>query len=208
MAPAPIAGIPDAFWRDPVERAKTDPAAFGELYDRYAPQIYRYVRSRVRDDGLAEDLTAEVFLSALRHVKGYRDQGRPFSCWLYRIATNTIASHYRRHRSPLSLEEQVGLASPQIDPLDEVVARERLGAIWRAVDRLPGQQRAAMILKFSDDLTMADIGAILGKSEAAAKLLIYRAVQRLRCELAVKGEMPTLPKPSVRVIQASARAAR
>jgi len=119
MSPVQHAGIPDAFWRDPVERAKTDPAAFGELYDRYSPRIYRFVRSRIHDDGLAEDVTADVFLS-----------------------------------------------------------------VWQAIDRLPRQQRAAMLLKFSDDLTMEDIGAVLGKSPAAAKLLIYRAVQRLRLELA------------------------
>jgi RNA polymerase sigma-70 factor (ECF subfamily) len=206
MTAASTAGIPDAFWRDPIERAKTDPAAFGELYDRYAAQIYRFVRSRVHDDGLAEDLTAEVFLNALRHIKGYRDQGRPFSCWLYRIAVNAVASHYRSTRTPLSLEEQLDLASPLIDPLDEVVARERLRAVWQAVDRLPAQQRAAMILKFSDDLTMEDIGAVLGKSSAAAKLLIYRAVQRLRCELAVEAESPSLRNGPQRVMQASARA--
>jgi RNA polymerase sigma-70 factor (ECF subfamily) len=178
------AGIPDAFWRDPVERAKSDPAAFGELYDRYAGQIYRFVRARIRDDSLAEDITAEVFLSALRHIKGYRDQGRPFSCWLYRIAANAIASHYRSQRSPLSLDDQLGLVSPLPDPLDEVVDRERLRTIWQAVDALPAQQRAAMILKFSEDMTMEEIGAVLGKSPAAAKLLIYRAMQRLRRELA------------------------
>lgn len=178
------AGIPDAFWRDPVERAKSDPAAFSELYDRYARQIYRFVRARVRDDGVAEDITAEVFLSALRHIKGYRDQGRPFSCWLYRIAVNAIASHYRRQRSSLSLDEHLGLVSPVLDPLDEVVGRERLRTVWEAVDRLPVQQRAAMILKFSEDMTMEEVGAVLGKSQAAAKLLIYRAMQRLRRELA------------------------
>jgi RNA polymerase sigma-70 factor (ECF subfamily) len=176
-------GIPDAFWRDPVERAKTDPAAFGQLYDRYAVQIYRFVRARVRDDGIAEDITAEVFLSALRHIKSYQDQGRPFSCWLYRIAVNAVASHYRNKRSPLSLDEQLDLVSPVLDPLDEVVGRERLRTVWEAVDRLPAQQRAAMILKFSEDMTMDEVGAVLGKSQAAAKLLIYRAMQRLRREL-------------------------
>jgi RNA polymerase sigma-70 factor (ECF subfamily) len=176
-------GIPDAFWRDPIERAKSDPAAFGLLYDRYASQIYRFVRARVRDDGIAEDITAEVFLSALRHIKGYQDQGRPFSCWLYRIAVNAVASHYRNKRSPLSLDEHLELVSPVIDPLDEVVGRERLRIVWEAVDRLPAQQRAAMILKFSEDMTMEEVGAVLGKSQAAAKLLIYRAMQRLRREL-------------------------
>jgi RNA polymerase sigma-70 factor (ECF subfamily) len=178
------AGIPDAFWRDPVERAKSDPAAFGQLYDRYAGQIYRFVRARVRDDGLAEDITAEVFLSALRHIKSYQDQGRPFSCWLYRIAVNAVASHYRNQRSPLSLDEHLDLVAPLLDPLDQVVGRERIRTVWEAVDRLPTQQRAAMILKFSEDMTMEDVGAVLGKSPAAAKLLIYRAMQRLRRELA------------------------
>jgi len=177
------AGIPDAFWRDPVERAKSDPAAFGQLYDRYAGQIYRFVRARVRDDGLAEDITAEVFLSALRHIKSYQDQGRPFSCWLYRIAVNAVASHYRNQRSPLSLDEHLDVVSPLLDPLDEVVGRERIRTVWEAVDRLPTQQRAAMILKFSEDMTMEDVGAVLGKTPAAAKLLIYRAMQRLRREL-------------------------
>ena len=166
------AGIPDAFWRDPVERAKSDPAAFGELYDRYVGQIYRFVRARIRDDSAAEDITAEVFLSALRHIKGYRDQGRPFSCWLYRIAVNAVASHYRGQRSALSLDDQLGLVSPLLDPLDEVVDRERLRTIWQAVDALPTQQRAAMILKFSEDMTMEEIGGVLGKSPAAAKLLV------------------------------------
>lgn len=189
---AAFAGIPDAFWRDPVERAKTDPAAFGQLYDRYAGQIYRFVRARVHDDCEAEDITEEVFLSALRHIKGYRDQGRPFSCWLYRIAVNAVASHYRGRRSQLSLDEELELAAPTGDPIDDVVQRDRLRAVWQAVDRLPRQQRAAMILKFSMDMTMEDVGTVLDKSPAAAKLLIYRAVQRLRQELTTSEEMLAL----------------
>ena len=184
MSPVQHDGIPDAFWRDPVERAKTDPAAFGELYDRYSARIYRFVRSRIHDDGLAEDVTADVFMSALRGIKNYRDQGRPFSCWLYRIAANAVASHYRNRRPQLSLDDAIALPALEMDPADEVIARDRVRAVWQAIDRLPRQQRAAMILKFSDDLTMEDIGAVLGKSPAAAKLLIYRAVQRLRLELA------------------------
>ena len=184
MSPVQHAGIPDAFWRDPVERAKTDPAAFGELYDRYSARIYRFVRSRIHDDGLAEDVTADVFMSALRGIKNYQDQGRPFSCWLYRIAANAVASHYRNRRPQLSLDDAIALPALEVDPADEVIARDRVRAVWQAIDRLPRQQRAAMILKFSDDLTMEDVGAVLGKSPAAAKLLIYRAVQRLRLELA------------------------
>ena len=195
MRPTPPAGIPDAFWRDPVERAKSDPAAFGELYDRHFSRIYRFVRARIHDDGLAEDVTADVFMSALRSIKSYQDQGRPFSCWLYRIAANAVASHYRNRRPQLSLDDAIDVAAPQPDPADEVVDRQRVRVIWEAVNRLPPQQRAAMILKFSDDLTMEDIGTILGKSPAAAKLLIYRAVQRLRSELASLPEGTRVRQP-------------
>lgn len=208
-ATVPVAaGIPDAFWRDPVERAKHDPVAFGHLYDRYAGQIYRFVRARVHEDSLAEDLTEEVFINALRHIKGYRDQGRPFSCWLYRIAANAIATHYRNQRSAVSLENELILPAVTPDPIDQVVRRDEVRAVWRAVDRLPPQQRAAMILKFSDDLTMDDVGGLLGKSPAAAKLLIYRAVQRLRKELTSETNADALRKPSRHVMQASAAAAR
>src|SRR5437588_893577 len=128
-----MAGIPDAFWRDPVERAKSDPAAFGELYDRYAGQMFRFIRARIHDDGLAEDITADVFLSALRHIKTYEDQGRPFSCWLYRIAANAVASHYRGRHEPVALDDTLALPALLIDPPDEVVARERGRGVWQAV---------------------------------------------------------------------------
>jgi RNA polymerase sigma-70 factor (ECF subfamily) len=205
---AVVTGIPDAFWREPVERAKTDPAAFGQLYDRYAGQIYRFVRARVHDDCEAEDITEEVFLSALRHIKGYRDQGRPFSCWLYRIAINAVASHYRGRRAQLSLDDELDVAAPTGDPIDSVVQGDRLRTVWQAVDRLPRQQRAAMILKFSQDMTMEEVGAVLGKSAAAAKLLVYRAVQRLRIELTPGEETLAIPNAATRVTQASVRAAR
>ena len=191
---ASVAGIRNAFWRDPVERAKHDPVAFGQLYDRYAAKIYRFIRARVHDNSLAEDLTEEVFINALRHINGYRDQGRPFSCWLYRIAANAIASHYRNQRSAVSLDDELMLPAITPDPLDEAVRRDDVRAVWLAVDRLPPQQRAAMILKFSDDLTMEDVGAMLGKSPAAAKLLIYRAVQRLRRELAPENLVDAVPR--------------
>src|SRR5207245_7888372 len=75
----------------PVERAKRDPAAFGDLYDRYCGLIYRYVYSRVHERALAEDITEDVFFKALRHIHQYRNMGRPFSAWLYQIANRAVA---------------------------------------------------------------------------------------------------------------------
>src|SRR5256885_17148405 len=81
-----------------VERAKRDPNAFGELYDRYLLQIYRFVYSRVRDQTIAEDVTSEVFMKALKSIGRYQDTGKPFSAWLYQIAVNSVADRYRAAR--------------------------------------------------------------------------------------------------------------
>jgi RNA polymerase sigma-70 factor (ECF subfamily) len=166
-----------------VEQAKYDAAAFGVLYDRYVGRIFRFVYSRVHERCLAEDITEEVFLNALKSIPNYRDTGRCFSAWLYRIACNAIVSHYRGHKNELDLETVTHLAARTEGLLDAVVRRDDSRRIWAAIDGLPPLQREAMRLKFSADLSMEDIGRTMGKSSAAIKLLVYRAVQRLRREL-------------------------
>src|SRR5437762_1425707 len=91
--------MPDFEERELVERAKEDPDAFGALYDRYFPQIYRFAYSRVRDQSLAEDVTSEVFFKALRNIKRYTYSGHPFSSWLYQITLNAIRSEGTRLNS-------------------------------------------------------------------------------------------------------------
>ena len=165
-----------------VERAKQDPEAFVLLYDRYVGQVFRYAYGRLGDRASAEDLTSEVFYRALRNIRQYRPVG-PFRAWLYQIAKNAIVDAHRRIRPELNLEE--GLA--QLDGrsvADEVAERDRLSRVWTAVDRLPAPQRTAMRLRFGQDLTNRAAGDLMGKTSAAVKLLIYRAVQRLRVELA------------------------
>src|SRR5437899_6884610 len=97
--------MPDFEERELVERAKEDPDAFGALYDRYFPQIYRFAYSRVRDQSLAEDVTSEVFFKALRNIKRYTYSGHPFSSWLYQITLNAVADHYRGQHGEVDLEE-------------------------------------------------------------------------------------------------------
>src|SRR5881398_3271525 len=117
--------MPDFEERELVERAKEDPDAFGALYDRYFPQIYRFAYSRVRDQSLAEDVTSEVFFKALRNIKRYTYSGHPFSSWLYQITLNAVADHYRGQHGEVELEEGASLPSgaPSVD--DEVVRRDR-----------------------------------------------------------------------------------
>jgi RNA polymerase sigma-70 factor (ECF subfamily) len=169
--------------RELVERAKRDPDAFGALYDRYFPQIYRFAYSRLREQSLAEDVTQEVFFKALRNIGRYTYSGHPFSSWLYQIALNAVADHYRGQRGEVELEEATGLASQAPEVVDEVIRRDRSHRVWTAIDQLPRQQRAAMVLKFGEDRKIDEIAQILGKSSGAVKLLLHRGVERLRREL-------------------------
>jgi RNA polymerase sigma-70 factor (ECF subfamily) len=166
-----------------VERAKSDADAFGLLYDRHVDGIYRFVRARLSNAAAAEDVTAEVFLKALRGISRYRDTGRPFSCWLYRIAANSVADYFRHEPVSQELSEQVPDAATQVEAA--AIRHLEVQDIWRAVERLPPQQRVAMMLRFRDDRSLREAAEVMGKSEAAVKLLIYRAVGRLRSEAAV-----------------------
>ena len=177
--------MPDGFEeRELVERAKQDPDAFGALYDRYFPQIYRFAYSRCRDQSVAEDVTQDVFFKALRNIQRYTYSGHPFSSWLYQIAVNAVADHYRGPvGKEVELEEGASMPSNEPTVVDEVVRRDRSRRVWAAIDDLPPQQRTAMILKFSEDKKIEEIALIMRKSSGAVKLLLHRGVERLRREL-------------------------
>ncbi len=168
-----------------VERARTDADAFGELYDHYFGQIYRFAYSRLHDQDAAEEVTQEVFMKALRAMPRYRPSGHPFSAWLYQITSNAIADHYRQHRATSSLDAAVEVADPARPVAERVVQSAEAQRVWAAIDSLPEQQRTAMTLKLGEDLKLAQIGAIMGKSEGAVKLLIHRGMIGVRQRLGV-----------------------
>lgn len=181
--------------RDLVERAKSDPEAFGALYDRYVDEIHRYVCARLHNGTAAEDVTADVFVNALRAMPRYQDQGRPFSCWLFRIAANAIASYHRREQTNAEVSEE--FPDPAASVESTALRHLELAGLWDLIRNLPPQQRQAMQLRFQQDRSARDAGRILNKSEAAVKLLIYRAVSRLRSELGVlPGVVPAPSAPS------------
>ena len=169
--------------RQLVKRAKSDPNAFGELYDRHVQQIYRFVYSRLREQPAAEDVTSEVFVRALRSLGRYQDTGRPFSAWLYQIAVNLVNDRYLAARPTQDIDQAYGLAADE-PGLDEVTARRHLlRRIAAVIDVLPPAQRTAMVLKFQEDLKIDDIASVMGKTPGAVKLLIHRGVTRVRSEI-------------------------
>jgi len=185
--------LPRAYEDQLVERAKTEPDAFGELYDHYFGQIYRFIFSRVRDQEAAEDITSDVFIKALRAIGRYRPTGHPFSAWLYQISTNAIVDHYRAKRPSADLDDAFAVVDPGT-PVDErTIQRSEAAQVWAAIDTLPEHQRTAMTLKLGEDLKLAQIGVIMGKSEGAIKLLIHRGMQGVRQRLAASGVLEEVP---------------
>lgn len=168
--------------RQIVERAKHDPSAFAELYERYFPRIYRFVMSRVRDETVAEDLTSEVFMKALAGIGRYRDRGWPFSSWLYQIAANTIVDRFRTLHPAEDIDRQFGL-SDDTSIEEDATRRDDVRRIGSLVQALPAQQRTALVLKFQEDMAVEDIAAVMGKSRGAVRVIIHRAIATIRVQL-------------------------
>jgi len=139
-----------------VERAKTDPEAFGELYEKYIDRIYNYIYFRVGSVHDAEDLTARVFLKALNNLNRYRCVGRPFSAWLYRIAHNLIANHHRdqARRREIPIEDMAVVNIPdRLPAIDASIWRKQdAEALWRIINDLSPQKRELILLKFVEKL--------------------------------------------------------
>jgi RNA polymerase sigma-70 factor, ECF subfamily len=167
-----------------VERARTDPDAFAGLYDRYVQRVYRYAYARLGSHPDAEDLTAQTFHRALERLEQYQWRGMPFGAWLFRIAHNLVVDRRRSGSPPVSLdslsENGYDPAAPFEPPDGALLGREEGDAAWAAVAILPPMQRRAVTLRFARDLSHAEVGVIIGRSETATKQLIYRAMKTLR----------------------------
>ncbi len=172
-----------------IAQAKDDPIAFGVLYERYVDRIYSYIYYRTGNQQDAEDLTARTFFKALDHIGRFNDRGVPFSAWLYRIAHNLVANWHRdRSRRPeLALEDQMHLSHGPGNPERLAEASEAREALMGAIRRLPDDRQQLILLKFSDALPNAQIGAIMGRSEGAIKSLYHRTLLALREELQQRG---------------------
>ena len=160
-----------------------DGEAFGELYDAYVDLVHRYISYRVGNHALAEDLTSETFLRALRRISTFTWQGRDFGAWLVTIARNLVADHFKSSRykleQPTSDMVEAGADRTEDSPEAEVLAGITNAALLAAVRKLGPEQQECIILRFLQGLSVAETAAILGKNEGAVKALQYRAVKAL-----------------------------
>lgn len=166
-------------------RARDDREAFGLLYERYVRRIYSYVYYRTGNVADAEDLTARTFFQALNNVDRYQIQGVPFSAWLFRIAHNLVANWHRdngRHRMT-PIDGFVDVSNPADNPPDEAEEAEERQLLQAAVRRLAADRQQLLILKFVEQMSNAEIGVVMQRTEGAVKALLHRTVLSLKADL-------------------------
>lgn len=150
-----------------------------ELYERHAPAAGRLAFLLTGDRALAEDLVQEAFV---RVVGRFRHLRVPDAFWIYlrRTIVNLHTSQLRRRRLERAHLEREGRDPAREITLPDVGAREEL---WTAILALPARQRAAVVLRYYEDLSERETAEVLGCSAAAAKSLVARAMQTLRAEI-------------------------
>jgi RNA polymerase sigma-70 factor (ECF subfamily) len=159
--------------------ARRDPAAFREVYDRYADRINAFALRRTGDPDAAHDLTAETFAQAWLSRRRFRDRaGGLAGPWLFGIARNVIAQSVRRRRIELAACAKLGV----LERLDEPRAAVEPSESWLddALDELPDGERRALELRFVDDLAYDQVAAALATTPGAARVRVARGLGRLR----------------------------
>ena len=173
---------PDEAVRSLVARAQAgDPDAFGELYDRYVDLVYRYVYYRVGNQALAEDLTSEAFLRALRRITTFTWQGRDIGAWFITIARNLVADHFKsgKYRLEVTTADMLDADRAEDGPEGAVLESLTNATLLEAVKRLNPEQQECVVLRFLQGLSVAETALAMGKNDGAIKALQYRAVRAL-----------------------------
>ncbi|MGW7535916.1 sigma-70 family RNA polymerase sigma factor [Amycolatopsis sp. NPDC054798] len=167
-----------------------DSSAFGQLYDRYVDVVYRYALFRLGDRDLAEDVTSETFLRALRRITSVSYQGRDVGAWFVTIARNLILDHVKSSRFRLEVvtdevAEPGGVPGGPVGPVaqagpeQQAIAGATRAELLRCVAELGDDQRECIVLRFLQGLSVAETAQIMDRNEGAVKALQHRAVRRL-----------------------------
>jgi RNA polymerase sigma-70 factor, ECF subfamily len=169
-----------------VERAQAgESEAFGLIYDRYMDTVFRFIYFRVGNRQLAEDLTADTFLRALKRIGSSTWQGRDLGAWLVTIARNLVADHFKSGRYRLEvttgdvLDADREDRGPEGSPEAAVVDHITNVTLLTAVKQLNPEQQECIVLRFLQGFSVAETAQAMGKNEGAIKALQYRAVRAL-----------------------------
>ena len=175
-----------------IEQCRTDPAAFGEVFDHWYKPVFGYIMRRTADYDLSRDIAAETFLKAFLKIGNFRWRGISLSAWLYRIATNELNMYYRSSKyQPQSLPQL--LENPQMEKLlhqdadeerelleNELKAHNDYNLIRINLQKLDIKYQEVIALRYFEQKTNSEISEILNKNEGTVKSLLSRGLEKLR----------------------------
>lgn len=165
-----------------IRKAQSDPNRFAPLYDKYYKQIFLFIYRRADDEEISADLTSQVFMKAIINLPKYEFKGVPFSAWLYRIASNEVNQHFRKHKTTraISIEDSgIDRLAHELSELDEDAAiKEQV--LTEGLQHLSKDEIQYIELRFFEDHSFKEIGFILNITENNAKVKTYRILDKIR----------------------------
>jgi RNA polymerase sigma factor (sigma-70 family) len=158
---------------------------FATLYRNYLPRVLNYMRLRVGDEMLAQDLTATTFERAFANIHTLRSADA-FAGWLFRIAHNTVAQYYRDRRQTERLDEHLDLVDMAPSPELHATQAAKLREILAGLMALSEREQEIVRLKFIAELKNREIGHIMGLTESNVGVILYRALEKLRSQIGIE----------------------
>ncbi len=190
-----------------IEQAKTDPQAFGRLFDRYYQPVFGFLVSRTHNVDVAKDLASETFFQALKNVQRYEPRGKPFKSWLFAIAMAQIGNFYRSRKRFLSvtIDEAPELVANEDDRADIALVadedaaevRKKVGRLRRYIGKLNQKQQNVLAMRFFSKLSVPEIAASMKMKEGTVKSHIHRALKKLHVLMTEEKSVQTYERTEV-----------
>jgi RNA polymerase sigma-70 factor (ECF subfamily) len=159
-----------------------DADAFGELYERYATRVFRFLFAHLSNRMDAEDLVGDVFLRVWRALPNYQEQGVPFLAFLFRIARNALIDHYRKagkSKQDVSIED-ITIEDGDPGPGDTVITNLEHEQLRQTLGQLREDYRTVLVLRFLSELSPDETAEVMDRSAGAVRVLQHRALAALR----------------------------
>jgi RNA polymerase sigma factor (sigma-70 family) len=164
-----------------VQRAIShDPEAFGRLYDMHVDRVYRHIYYRVGNEQDAEDLTQQVFFKAWQAIDRYKKTASPFVAWLMTISHNLVVDFYRTKKDKVYLEAEVLADGPASSPEQAAETSFEQQRLRKAILKLGSDEQQVIILRFIEGFEFAEIASVLKKKEGNVRVILHRALVKLR----------------------------
>ncbi len=166
-------------WQE-IQAAQENPSLFRPLYNRYYKQIFHFIYKRTLDEDLCADLCSQVFLKAMQRLDGYTFKGVPFSAWLFRIASNEVAQHYRQTQKSRVVSIEDHSLGQMLDELDTDDLAPFRSALIPSLEFLKEADLKILELRFFEQRPFKEVADIMGITESNAKVRTYRVLDRLK----------------------------